>query len=238
MGNPVFRFKQFTVWHDQCAMKVNTDGVLLGAWANASEPANILDIGTGSGLLALMMAQRFPNTIIHAVEIEESACKQAQKNVDLSDWKSRITIFHDNFLHFYRNTVTRYDLIISNPPYFTNSLKNLLVNRTIARHNDSLPSAELIKGASDLLTIKGKFAVILPAESCDFEAEANLHNLYCSRKMFVRSLPVKPALRQLLEFSFQKTVSPELNELSIYSQPEDYSLHYKELTRSFYLNFE
>jgi tRNA1Val (adenine37-N6)-methyltransferase len=238
MGNPFFRFKQFTVWHDQCAMKVNTDGVLLGAWAGADDPSTILDIGTGSGLIALMMAQRFPNATIHAVEMDEDAYRQAQKNVDLSGWKSRVSVFHDNFLHFYKNTDTRYNLIVSNPPYFSNSLKNNRVNRTLARHNDSLPYSELIKGVSSLLNPEGKFTVILPADACEFESEASLHHLFCSRKMLVKSLPGKPVLRQLLEFSSQKTFSPEWHEMSIYLRDEEYSDPYIALTRAFYLNFK
>lgn len=238
MGNPYFRFKQFTVWHNQCAMRVNTDGVLLGAWAGSETPATILDIGAGSGLIALMMAQRFPNASIHAVEIDPAAYNQARSNVNLSPWKSRIEVFNTDFSEFYKNCENKYNLIVSNPPYFSNSLKNEKRERTIARHNDSLPSEELIRGAAKLLSRDGCFSLVLPASGNDFESEAYINGLYCSRKLMVSSLPHKPFLRQLLEFRSTEACNCECSSLTIYNQPNEYSGKYIELTRDFYLNFK
>lgn len=237
MPNPYFRFKQFTVWHDQCAMKVNTDGVLLGAWADAGKPHKILDIGTGTGIIALMLAQRFPFASVHGIEIEENAYRQAISNVEKSDWKSRIEIFHYDFGKYYLNCEQQYDMIVTNPPYFSNSLRSSTSEKITARHNDALPFEVLLEGVSRLLNANGTFSVILPAENSDFINEAFIYGLKCQRCQLVRSSTEKKVLRQLLEFGKNYAGPCKTNELIIHQQPGEYSQHYKELTKDFYLNF-
>lgn len=237
MSNPYFRFKQFTVWHDQCAMRVNTDGVLLGAWANTQNPLKILDIGAGTGIIALMLAQRFPSALVHGIEIEENAYKQALSNVEVSHWKHRIEIFPGDFGNFYGHCDHRYDMIVSNPPYFSNSLRSSTTEKKTARHNDALPFEVLLKGVSSLLTPKGTFSVILPVENSDFLNEAFIHELKCRRCLLVRSSPSKKVIRQLLEFEKNYSGPCETSELTIHQQSGDYSHPYKDLTKDFYLKF-
>ncbi|NJK95754.1 MAG: methyltransferase [Bacteroidales bacterium] len=237
MANPFFRFKQFTVWHDHCAMKVNTDGVLLGSWAFVDSTEYILDIGTGSGLIALMMAQRFTQATIHAVEIDEEAYLQARNNVLASPWNNRIEIIQNDFLNYQPAKNIKYDLIVSNPPYFTNSLKNIRRNKTIARHSENLPFGPFLEKISQLLNTEGIFAVILPAENKEFEQEALIHGLNCTKQLFIRTLSSKIISRQMLQFSKIRTQSIQKSELSIYKFHDIYSEEYIQLTREFYLNF-
>ena len=237
MSNPYFRFKQFTIWHDQCAMRVNTDGVLLGSWVSVNEPGLILDIGTGTGIIALMLAQR-TKAFVHAVEIEENAWKQAKYNIEKASWQNRIEIIHDDFCNYYKTCSNKYDLVITNPPYFSNSLKSPETTKTLARHNDSLSFGNLLQGVSRLLNDTGIFAVILPADTTEFENEAFIYGLKCSRRMMVRSLPDKKVIRQLLEFRKSKTVSSiDCDELTIHQQPGVYSPQYIDMTKDFYLIF-
>jgi tRNA1Val (adenine37-N6)-methyltransferase len=237
MSNPYFRFKQFTVWHDKCAMKVNTDGVLLGAWANVNDCLNILDVGAGTGIISLMLAQRAPWATIDGVEIEEKAFRQAEANIGLSDWSQRIALYHSDFKDFYGNTPRTYDLIVSNPPYFSNSLHNPKAEKRIARHSESLPFEVLLQGADKLLGPNGVFSIILPAENSEFENQAFVWGLRCKRRMLVRSLPHKEVFRQMLEFSREPEQPVSTEELNIYKEPGVFSDQYKELTKDFYLNF-
>jgi tRNA1Val (adenine37-N6)-methyltransferase len=236
MSNPYFRFKQFTIWHDKCAMKVNTDGVLLGAWAKVENEGLVLDVGAGTGVIALMMAQR-SQAIIHALEIENIACNQAVFNVDNSPWKQRVRVIHGDFCTYYQSCTNKYNLIVSNPPYFSNSLRNPDDARKMARHNDTLPFSELLKGVNHLLAEAGRFAVILPPNTREFEDEAWINGLKCSRRLRVRSFSGKPVIRDLLEFERISRVTAEsMQELSVYNSPSVYSSAYVELTKDFYLN--
>jgi tRNA1Val (adenine37-N6)-methyltransferase len=144
MSNPFFHFKQFTIYHNLCAMKVGVDGVLLGAWADCRNAGYILDAGTGSGLIALMLAQR-SNAIIHAIDIDENSCNQAEINFTNSPFHDRLSVEHISFQNYF--PPVRYDLIVSNPPYFANSLKSPDKNRNLARHDEFLPIEVLIKKA-------------------------------------------------------------------------------------------
>lgn len=235
MSNPYFRFKQFTIWHDQCAMKVNTDGVLLGAWATVENPRLILDIGTGTGVIALMMAQRSQATI-HALEIEDNACNQAAFNVENSPWRQRVQVIHGDFCSYSRSSQHKYNLIITNPPYFSNSLRNPDAAKKMARHNDTLPFSGLLKGVNSLLAEEGTFAVILPHNTSEFENEAWINGLKCCRRLKVRSFSDKPVIRELLEFKRIHQVTSEIiQELSVYNRPSFYTVPYMELTKDFYL---
>lgn len=232
-SNPYFRFKQFTVYHDLCAMKVGTDGVLLGAWTDCRQAKTILDIGTGSGLIALMLAQRCPDAQVHAVDIDENACKQAKINFGNSPFSSRLVIEKAAFQYW--NTSLRFDLLVSNPPYFTGSLKSPDSGRSFARHNDSLLFADLIGKSVSLMNPGGKLAVILPFDEFEvFQSLALKNGLFLCRKTQVLSLPQKPPKRILLEYSDRETDYLE-NSLLIEKLPKVRSEEYVALTEDFYL---
>lgn len=196
MSNSFFRFKQFTVWHDKCAMKVGTDGVILGAWANGG--MNILDVGTGSGLIALFMAQRFPDAHVTAIDIDKDACMQACDNVRKSLLAPRISVIESSLQSF---TAGKFDAVVCNPPFFNNSLKSDDEKRNIARHTDSLSYHELFRSVADLLDDTGEFSVVIPA-SCrsDFDMEALFAGLFPSRVCAVRTVSHKPVSRYLLAY--------------------------------------
>ena len=231
MSNPYFRFKQFTVYHDLCAMNVGVDGVLLGAWADCRTGKYALDIGTGSGLIALMLAQR-SEAFIHAIDIDENACKQAEINFINSPFHNRLSIESVAFQDF--SSSVRYDLIVSNPPYFRRSLKSPNTNRNIARHNDHLPLEVLFKKSALLLNPRGKAAFILP-----FDLWENAHSLAVENRLFlcrrtlVSSLQNHPPKRVLLEYSF---IDQGITEDGFYigKTKQTYSNEYRALTEAFY----
>jgi tRNA1Val (adenine37-N6)-methyltransferase len=236
MSNQYFQFKQFTVWHDKCAMKVGTDGVLLGAWINPGNATRILDIGAGTGVIALMLAQK-TNAIIDAIDIDKDAVQQAQDNIKRTPWKNRISVIETSFQEFAKTSNYKYDLIVTNPPYFENSLKSNNIPRNIARHNDSLPFEELLQGVSRLLDNNGKFSVILPyVDAQIFIVDAALCHLYCNVKTMVKPSDKKKVSRILLEFSSERKKIIETS-ISILNSENEYSKEYKNLTKDFYLNF-
>lgn len=189
--------------HDRCAMKVGTDGVLLGAWIQPGEAARILDVGAGCGLVALILAQR-SNALVDGVELDNEAAGQASENFKASIWSDRLHLFKDDFNGFSNG---RYDLIASNPPFFRQSLKATGKERTQARHTDTLSYESLIRNSAEMLTEKGRFCVILPAlSSDDFEELCWLHRLYPSRRCEVISVQGLEPKRVLLEFSRTRTL--------------------------------
>lgn len=202
MANPFFQFKQFTVWHDKCAMKVGTDGVLLGAWASVQGAHRILDIGTGTGLVALMLAQRsLPDANIVALEIDEAAAGQAKENVARSPWKDRIEVVKQDFL-FYQSP-DKFDVIVSNPPYFVDSLSCPDQQRSMARHNDSLTYEKLLKGVADLLKKEGTFTIVIPTDVADrVKTAASEYHLYATRQLNVITKPGGTPKRMLITFTF------------------------------------
>ena len=242
MGNDFFRFKQFVVRQGGASMKVGVDSVLLGAWTEADHVSRILDVGAGTGLLSLMMAQRYPEALIDAVEIDREACRQANENVDESVWSSRIRVFCADFSDYVEDCTFRYDLIISNPPYFTASLKPQDKKRDLARHNDSLPHSLLLSGSAKLLTPAGVLAVVLPpAEALKFINKAATYNLLVRRMLHVQTIPSKPVYRMLVELSktpLQFSETDSEHRLCIEkADRSDYTDAYKELTKDFYLKF-
>lgn len=248
MSTPYFRFKQFTVWHDRCAMKVGTDGVLLGAWAGtsesseeASQPAmtssikHILDIGTGSGLVALMLAQRFPNAFIDGIDIDSSAVLQAQDNFSASPFSARLRAYSSPLQDW--QPQEKYDLIVSNPPYFSNSLLCPDNTRTMARHDNTLSFVELFEHSDKLLSPCGTLAFVLPADAeKEILALSRLHHLYCVRLCRVHTTAAKPAKRILIAFSRQALTCPlTLETLCLSENGLPRSTAYSALTREFYL---
>ena len=238
MANNYFSFKQFTIYHDQCAMKVGTDGVLLGAWTGLESASGILDVGTGSGLIAVMLAQR-SGAAIDAVEIDNKASIQARENVEATLWHERISIFHDSFQHFSETASSRYDVIVSNPPYFQNSLKPPVKAKTMAKHDTGLDYTTLLSGCARLLKPGGKLSFIIPAaDQKQFKELAYFHGLHPSRHTWVRPAPMKKYSRCLIEFSAVSGITCVENELIIRREDlKSYTADYMELTKDFYLGF-
>jgi len=235
MANPYFSFKQFTVYHHLCAMKVGIDGVLLGAWTNVENVDKILDIGTGTGLIALMLAQR-SNAIIDAIDIEQSAILQANENFVQSPWKNRIFAKKISLQDFSKNTTECYDLIVSNPPYFVNSTKTPNENRTNARHTDSLTHEALIENSILLLKPTGRICIILPVNEglhCVDYAESK--GLFCTKLVTVYPKPNVIAKRLLIEFRLQFSERID-SEIVIESNVRhQYSPEFSNLAKDFYL---
>lgn len=236
MANPYFSFKQFTVFHDKCAMKVGTDGVLLGAWAKTDTAKTILDIGTGSGLIALMLAQRNQDARITAIDIDKNAVEQAKENFLQSPFNNRIECYFSSLQELAESSLLRYDTIISNPPFFKHSLKSLSESRTLARHTDSLTADELIKLSSRLLSSKGVLSVIYPYEyKQSLLSLATTHNLYASRITNVYPTPQSSPKRILLELNKENIPLIE-DDLIIEQLRHTYSDEFTSLVKDFYLN--
>ena len=221
-------------------MKVGTDGILLGAWVNVSENAQILDIGTGTGLLALMMAQRSPLSNIDAVEIDDDAYGQARENIENSPWGDRINIFHESIQDFANNCSKQYDLIISNPPFFEKASKSLQKSRNLARHSDSLSQTDILQIASQLLQPNGHLAVIYPTDLADnFLNKAKDFHLFCDRKAYVKPTPKTTIKRILLELSSTLSSNQRQTQESVLIVEERkhiYTQEYINLVQDFYLN--
>lgn len=232
--NQFFKFKQFTIHQEHCAMKVGTDGVLLGAWTDTGNASAILDVGTGTGLIAIMLAQR-SIAHIHAIEIEPGACRQASENAEMCPWKERISVNCTSFQDYSKSSNCRYDLIVSNPPFFQNSLKTPNDGRNLARHADMLPPDELLEGVEKLLTKQGRFCLILPyIESALLLVDAALYSLYCVRKTYVKPASNKNISRVLLELRRERSKLMETN-LVIQSDDGTYTSDFAALTKDYYL---
>lgn len=233
--NNFFQFKQFTIHQDLCAMKVGTDGVLIGAWGAVGE-TRMLDIGCGSGLISIMAAQRTTTMKIDAIDIEESAVRQSEINVAACPWSDRITIHHTTIQEF--NPQYKYDFIISNPPYFINSLKEGKDARAIARHSNTLPYSDLAKSVERLLTENGIFSVIFPyLEANIFIVEAAKYSLYCIKRVDIKGTATRATKRVMLQFarSRKEIINDEL--IIEDGARHHYTQKYKELTKEFYMKF-
>ena len=305
MGNPWFQFKQFRVSQEKSALKVGTDGVLLGAWCNVNGAKSILDVGTGTGVIALMLAQRTEKLIdnaeffgrqgkipvckatidprkdrfidnrnefesnhhvqrieaveinsvtdeinvdgivgqadeikIVAIEINSDACSDASVNFRNSPWKERLTLVCEDVRQFQPSGAILYDLIVSNPPFFKNSLRSADLSSSVARHDVSLSFDHLVLSARKLLAPEGRLAVIIPTEAFDdFRETARLAGFYLSNKTMVIPKVGKSPKRILLEFSVVPCYPVE-EELVILLNDHQYSVEFVLLTRDFYLNFE
>lgn len=218
-------------------MKVGTDGVLLGAWAEGG--STILDIGTGTGLLALMMAQRFETAKIIAIDIDHDAYLQAKENTKGSPFKARVEVREksiQSFVQEQNETGNQFDCIICNPPYFNNSLKAPDLQRTTARHTDTLPHRQLIESVTKLLSHNGHFSCILPTDLVkEFVAEATFSNLSITCRVDVRTTPAKPPKRSLLELRKGYHPTPTTTTVMLQAPDGSRSDWYKKLTADFYL---
>ena len=237
MPNTWFHFKQFTIQQEQAAMKVGTDGVLLGAWASVPGPGSrVLDIGTGTGLIALMLAQRTKSVAVDALEIDSSSARQAKENFQNSPWKERINCIQSSFQDYSSQSKSRYDLIICNPPFFSGSSKTPSREKNLARHDDSLSLEDIFRGSVSLMKKTTIISLILPiqkeGQAMDLITE---HKLYCNRLTWVKPAPGKSTKRVLLEFSYIPGKSIE-NELTIETELRHvYSDKFKNLINEFYL---
>ncbi|WP_299398633.1 methyltransferase [uncultured Gelidibacter sp.] len=238
-----FQFKHFAVNQDRCAMKIGTDSVLLGAWTSVdANPFSILDIGGGTGVLSLMMAQRSNAELIDAIEIDDAAYEQCVENFEQSPWADRLFCYHaalDEFVEEFYDEESgmedTYDLIISNPPFYTDDYKSENEQRDLARFADALPFRELIESVSKLLCKKGVFSVIIPfSEEKDFIVLASKEHLYPKRILRVKGTPDSEIKRSLIEFSFLET-ELEPQELIIETARHQYTDAYIALTKDFYL---
>ena len=235
MSNNSFTFQKFTIHQDRCAMKVGTDGVLLGAWAHGGK--RILDIGTGTGLVAIMMAQRFADAHVTAVEIDHNAALQACNNANCSPFASRIGIVETSIQNFEVHGTQLFDSIVSNPPFFTDSLKNPDSQRATARHADTLPYRDLFTAVKRLLAEDGEFSAIIPSNCLtSFIAEAYLAHLVPIRRLAIRTTPRKQPKRLLVSFGHTSSESNAPNEEQCLMNPDgSRSDWYINLTSDFYL---
>ena len=232
MSADSFSFKQFTVYHDRCAMKVGTDAVLLGAWADVKQAHRILDIGTGTGIIALMLAQRC-DADITAVDLDENAVMQAKENVRQSPWGNRIEVVQYDIRDY--SVSVRFDCIVSNPPYFVDNLKSPDHQRSMARHTDSLSYRDLLRSVDTLLSADGRFSVILPADALDsFWSTAMEFKLYPCRQLQVMTKATAPVKRILLELRRQST-DYSMERLIMRDESGEYSDAYRKLTQDFYI---
>ena len=235
MSKP-FQFKEFSIDQDRCAMKIGTDGVLLGAWTSVQDPYSILDIGAGTGILALMLAQRSDAEQIDALEIDEDAYEQCVENFENSSWADRLFCYHAALDEFTEEMkAEKYDLIISNPPFYTEDYQSGDIARNMARFAEALPFEELIKFASQLLSDEGSFALIIPySEEEYFLKLAEKVNLFPNRITRVRGTEKTPVKRSLLQLSFTEgSFSPD--ELILEESRHQYTQDYQKMVAPFYL---
>jgi tRNA1Val (adenine37-N6)-methyltransferase len=231
-----FKFKKFILYHQKSTLKVGTDAILLGAWAFTENAEKILDIGCGCGIITLMLAQR-SNATIDAVEIDFNSTEEAKRNAEISEWKNRINIQNISFQDFIKDKKEVYDLIVSNPPYFSNSLKSNDLNKNLAKHNDSLSYKELASGISKLLKTNGKATIILSkSESKTFKNIALENGLYCNKEMEVFPKTGLKSNRLLMQFEKQK-LEPEIKKISILDSNNKHTTEFINLCKDFYLNF-
>ena len=235
MNNP-FQFKQFTVKQDQCAMKIGTDSVLLGAWTPLNDnPFSILDIGAGTGILSLMLAQRSNAQVIDGLEIDENAYEQCVNNFENSPWSDRLFCYHADLKEFTEEIEDKYDLIISNPPFYSEDYKTENKQRDMARFQDAMPFEHLVVCAAHLLDDNGVFSVVIPfSEEEQFVNLAEKVGLFPNQILYVKGNPNANVKRNLISFSFHESEIKK-EELIIETQRHQYTEDYINLTKNFYL---
>jgi tRNA1Val (adenine37-N6)-methyltransferase len=235
MANSWFQFQQFKIHQDRCAMKISTDAILLGSMADAHNPSRILDIGTGTGVIALMLAQRFADAKITGVELDTDAASQAIENMSQSPFASRLALWHGRIQDFPEEE--KFDLIVSNPPYFPDHLKSSDAKRNKALHTDSLSFEELIQKARKLLKDQGKFWIILPPRQLeDWKAQAGDAGFFEDKNIAVYDRDGKPILRVVASFSLQN-LPPSKTEIVLKGAEGAYTESYKKLLSGFLLGY-
>ncbi|WP_347923905.1 methyltransferase [Pontimicrobium sp. SW4] len=231
-----FLFKKFSVNQDRCAMKIGTDGPLLGAWASVSQnPFSVLDIGSGTGVIALMLAQRCYAELIDAIEIDDDAYEQCTENFENSPWNDRLFCYHASLEEFTEEIDDKYDLIVSNPPFYSDDYKSENAQRDTARFEVAMPFKHLLESVSKLLSETGVFSVIIPfKEESEFIDLASNSGLFLNRTTRVKGNPSSDIKRSLMEFSFTENKS-QIDELIIETERHQYTEDYINLTKDFYL---
>ena len=237
MAEDIFRFKQFNVNQKGCTMKINTDGVLLAVKANNyKDPKQILDIGTGTGVMALMLAQRFPEAHIESIDIDEESVLCANQNFKNSPFSDRLTVYHQGIEDY--ETSRLYDLIVSNPPFFINSLKNTDKRKSLSRHASLDFYEKLFKKSARFLSTKGSFEIIWPLEIRDQVLSLSLHaNLYLNEEIYIRSFPDSDPFRVISVF---RGLPPNVyvsENFEIYEREGVYSSGYQSLLKPFFINY-
>ena len=233
--NDSFSFKQFTIRQDRTAMKVGTDGVLLGAWARGGQ--RILDVGCGTGLIALMMAQRFHEAEVTGIDIDFDASEQAADNAKNTPFAKRVKIFNESVQSFGNEHIDSFDSIVCNPPFFTRSLTSPDEHRSTARHDSSLPLSMLLRCAARMLTDDGELSLIIPADRlADARAESVFSGLYESRVCSVRTVEGKPPKRMLVAYKKAKVERVEQTDETMTTADGKRSRWLSALTRDFYLD--
>ena len=229
----LFYFKHFSLSHSQSTMKVGTDAVLLGAWMPVPENCrNILEIGAGCGIISLMLAQRTEAKII-GIDIDEKSVKEAQNNAENSSWKEKVQFLNESVQDFVQKTTQKFDLIVSNPPFFENSLKSPKASKNISKHNDTLPLETLISTINTLLASSGQFGIILPLVAAEkIEILALENRLYATKKTHIHPTPTKKANRMLMLFE-RENKNCEEDRLVI--RDNGYTNEYKQLVREYLL---
>jgi len=237
MSNSYFQFKQFRIDQGDCAMKVTTEGCILGAWAHALKPERILDIGAGTGVLTLMLAQRY-NCALDAVEIDELAADQALENFSSSPWNERLRLYYRDVETFAPGTNIQYDLIISNPPFFNANLKSESRVKNLAIHDSSLPQDMLLHVISNLISNRGMAFVIYP----EYEANQFLNlieqvGMNGRVSLIIKNKPKGAVFRKVIEFSKCDLSKPDFpQELNIRNEQNEFSDEYVKLMKSYYLH--
>lgn len=230
-----FKFKQFEIDQTGCAMRINTDGVLLGAVADKAQTLKVLDIGTGTGVIAMMLAQRYPGAIVHAIEIDEQAALAAAKNAANSHFSNRLKVFHSAVETY--EPEESYDLIVSNPPYFVNDLKNPEHRKGIARHTDAVFFEQLLDRIKALLSPDGRFWFILPVkQAMNIIEMAGAYGLHPAVVVHIHSDEQKPEIRQIVCLDYSAAPVQHQN-LYIYAAEGVYTDAYKLLLKDFFLAF-
>lgn len=237
MGNSWFQFQQFRVDQDRCAMKISTDAVLLGSLVQSDAPKRILDIGTGTGVIALMLAQRFPQANLTALELDPEAASQAKENCEQSPFSERLTVLQGKFQDF--PVEEHFDLLVSNPPFFPDHLPTSDPKRQQALHTDSLSFEELLHKASQLLAPFGSFWVILPPRQMqDFIQYATVYGLFPRIQVGIRDTAAKPIHREVVGFSISESLSTIFSEeILLKNEDGSYSARYQQLISGFLLGF-
>lgn len=238
MSNDTFEFKKFKIKQDKCAMRVSTDAVLLGAWVIPNGSLSILDIGTGTGVIALMLAQKSNATII-AIDIDKESTEQAKVNVAESIFNEKVKVIHQSFQDLVKSSEHKFNLIVTNPPYFIDSYKNANDLKASARHTDLLSFEDLVGGVKKLLDEKGKFCLILPTnEARIFRELAQSKGLYLSKLLRIRTRFEKDSeKRHLMQFEFKESEFSESTLVIEKDSHRNYTQEYRELTKDYYLKF-